>query len=265
VDALLCIEQTNECEKSQQIPKMPDIYSSAWNVIAWLGDDDCLKGDLEAALGLIPDILNLRTLDSVLQGDTASEEMLYSWTAFGRRLQRPWFERRWVIQEVACARRLSVRIGEVILSWLNFADAVDLYLENIGHIRALYCKSALSTLKPAALDHIESSKAVALMKFSRNIFRRSSDAAVMSRIMSLESLVLAVSSFAVSDVRDVVYALLYFAKDRHAAVTFIAMSPTHHTHCSDYSKHPADIFEDFTRHSIATSTSLDIIRRPWAS
>jgi hypothetical protein len=264
VDAL-CIEQTNKSEKSQQIPKMPDIYSSAWNVIAWLGDDHCLEGDVEAALDLIPDILNLRTLDSVLQGDAASEEMLYSWTAFGHLLQRPWFERRWVIQEVACARRLSIRIGEVILSWLDFADAVDIYLENIGRIRALYCRSALFTLKPAALDHIESSKAVTLMKFSRNIFRRSSNAAEMSRMMSLESLVLTASSFAVSDVRDVVYALLYLAKDRHDAAVNLAGSPTQQTLRSDYSKHSADIFEDFTRYFIATSKSLDIICRPWAS
>jgi hypothetical protein len=262
VDAL-CIEQTNKSEKSQQIPNMPDIYSSAWNVIAWLGDDTHLEFDIEAALGLIPDILNLRTLDLVLEGDGASEQMFHSWIAFGRLLQRPWFERRWVIQEVACARQLSVRIGHRILSWLDFADAVDLYLENIGRIRGLYSKSTLSASEPAALDHIESSKAVELMRFSRNVFRMSSNVAVMSRMMDLESLVVAASSFAVSDIRDVVYALLYLAKDRHNAATGGARSLR--ILRPDYSRNPADIFEHFTRYFIATSNSLDIICRPWAS
>jgi hypothetical protein len=261
----LCIEQTNESEKSQQIPKMPDIYSSAWNVIAWLGDDEAKQHDIHRAIGLIPVILNLKTLDSILLDRTAEEEMLRCWVSFGHLLQRQWFQRRWVIQEVACARRLSVRIADKILSWLDFADAVDLYLENIDRIRTLYRRSALYLVEPTALDGLESSKAVALMNFSRNVFWKSPGSEVVSRSMNLERLVLAASSFAVSDVRDIVYALLYLANDRHDAISIPIQSPKQHGFTSDYAKHPVDIFIDFARYSMTTSNALDIICRPWAS
>ncbi|KAF1832563.1 HET-domain-containing protein [Decorospora gaudefroyi] len=264
VDAL-CIEQTNEREKSQQIPKMPEIYANAWNVIAWLGVEDLSKDDIDRAVDLIPNILNLTTLDAVLQDKKVDDEMLRCWVAFGNLLQRPWFERRWVIQEVACARRLSVRIGEKILSWMDFADAVDLYLESINRIRALYCQSPLHEVDPTALSSIENSKAVALMKLSRSVFRKSSDAVIMSRLMSLETLVLTASSFAVSDVRDVVYALLYLASDRDCDQSTTITSPTQPRFAPNYSKHPVDLFIEFTRYCISKTKALDIICRAWAS
>jgi hypothetical protein len=262
VDAL-CIDQTNIHEKSQQIPKLPSIYFNAWNVIAWLGDGESLPGGVEKAVSLVPDILNLKTLDIDLRGDTLDEDVLRSWASFGSLLQQPWFERRWVIQEVACARKLSVRVADKILSWLDFADAVDLYSANIDQMQALYHQSALFRTEPAALDHIKSTKAVALMQFSRNVFRKRSDPPSVSKLMNLRSLVLAASSFAVSDVRDVVYALLHLANDGRQSVT-IPLG-RYDVFVSDYSKHPVQIFEEFIDYSILTSTSLDILCQPWAS
>jgi len=262
VDAL-CIDQANKHEKTQQIPKMLDIYSCAWNVIAWLGDDESLQGSAEEAVSLVPDILNLKTLDIDLRGETLDENVLRSWAAFGHLLQQPWFERRWVIQEVACARKLSVRVADKILSWLDFADAIDLYSTNIDRIRSLYQQSALFKLQPATLDGINSDKAVALMQFSRNVFQKRSDSTIVSKLMSLESLVHAASSFAVSDIRDVIYALSNLAIDgRRSHNTPWASSDVR---IFDYAKHPVTIFEDFVNHSTATSKSLDVLCRPWAS
>jgi hypothetical protein len=117
VDAL-CINQVNENEKSQQIPKMPDIYSNVWNVIAWLGEDKKPGDHIDKALALIPIILNLKTLDSVLHGKSERHFMILRYcVSFGSLLQRPWYGRQWVIQVVACAQRLSVRLGKRIISW----------------------------------------------------------------------------------------------------------------------------------------------------
>ena len=264
VDAL-CLNQDDQAEKGQQIPKMPDIYSNAWNVIAWLGGDDSTPWSPKLAVDLVPDILNLKTLDIDLRRETPGEHILRSWVAFGRILQRPWFKRRWVIQEVACARRLSVRIADHILSWLDFADAVELFSDNIDRMRTLYRESSLYKTAPNALDCIECSQAVALMTFSRNIFRKSTGSSIVSRLMDLETLVLAASHFAVSDTRDIVYALLYLAKDRRRLVTAqVPVPDDHRIFMSDYCKHPVDIFEELVRYSIATSKSLDILCRPWA-
>jgi len=264
VDAL-CLNQDDQIEKGQQILKMPDIYSNAWNVIAWLGGDQESMKDVRRAVGLVPKLLNLKTLDVALREETPSEEILCSWVAFGRLLQRPWFKRRWVIQEVACARKLCVRTADQILSWLDFADAVELYSDNINRMRALYRQSSLFTLDPVALAGIECSQAVALMTFSRNIFRKSSNSLIVSRLRNLESLVLAASAFAVSDIRDVVYALLYLANDSYRPAITRLKSPARQIFSSDYSKHPAEIFEIFVRYSIAESGCLDILCRPWAN
>lgn len=264
VDAL-CLNQDDQIEKGRQILKMPDIYSNAWNVIAWLGGDQESPKDIRRAVGLVPKILNLKTLNVALRRETPSEEILRSWVAFGRLLQRPWFKRRWVIQEVACARKLCVRTADQILSWLDFADAVELYSDNINRMRALYRQSSLFKLDPVALDGIECSQAVALMTFSRNIFRKSSNSLIVSRLRNLESLVLAASAFAVSDIRDVVYALLYLANDSYRSIITRLKSPARQIFSSDYSKHPAEIFEIFVRYSIAESGSLDILCRPWAN
>ncbi|KAH7081048.1 heterokaryon incompatibility protein-domain-containing protein [Paraphoma chrysanthemicola] len=64
----ICIDQSNNIEKNQQIPKVPDIYSSAYNVIAWLGEGGSGSDDVGKAIDLIPHILNLKTLDLMLRG-----------------------------------------------------------------------------------------------------------------------------------------------------------------------------------------------------
>ncbi|KAI4948095.1 hypothetical protein J4E91_006088 [Alternaria rosae] len=262
----LCIEQTNQEEKSQQIPKMPSIYSSAWNVIAWLGVDD-MSGNVEEAVRLIPSILNLKKLDLDLRGELQVKDIFcyHSWIAFGQILQRPWFRRRWVIQEVACARRLSVRIADKILSWLDFADAVDLYSDHFEQMRARHRNSGFYKEGRSQFDDIHISEAVELMRFSRIVFQRSPDSTIASKLMSLESLVLTASFFAVSEVRDTVYALLYLANDMHNVIDTSSESRSQFILTPDYSKHPIDIFKEFVRYSIAKSNSLDVLYRRWAS
>jgi hypothetical protein len=210
------------------------------------------------------DFLNLKTLDVVLRDETRNEDAVRSWVTFCRLLQRPWFERRWVIQEVAYARRLSVRIGTDVLSWLDFADALDLYLAKIDRLRELYSHSTIFKTKSSARDGIEGSKAMALLKLSSSVFQKSSDSVVMPRLISLESPVLTPSSFAVSDAQDIVYALLYLANDRYDIMSSSYISPVDYTLTSDYIKHAADTSLHFTRYCMVRSQPFDIICRRWA-
>lgn len=193
---------------------MPDIYAHAWNVIAWLGESRSVEGDLQPAVNALPTILNLRALDSILKQYRPVNEILVGFVAFTKVLLNPWFNRRWVIREAACAQRLSVRIGENVLSWLDFADAIELYTDKINSIRKVYKRSDLYLIDPRALDGIEESSAVALIELSRNVFQKRPDPTSLSRLMDLHSLVLSASSFAISDLRDTIYALLYLANDR---------------------------------------------------
>jgi hypothetical protein len=67
---------------------MPEIYSSAWNVIVWLGEEEGYPGDIQRAIHLIPNLLNLRILDSILHADTTSHEDASSWASFGYLLEK---------------------------------------------------------------------------------------------------------------------------------------------------------------------------------
>jgi hypothetical protein len=258
VDAI-CINQQDNLEKDQQIANMPEIYSNAFNVIAWLGEAEISEQRTQRALKLIPKILNLRSLDSILHRN-ASEEILSCLQAFGYLLQVPWFGRRWVIQEVACARKLSVRIDHHILSWIDFTDAVDIYVHNLGRIREL-----LGIRYEVHVSSLDCSRAMTLINLSRNCFSETLSSGFRRRVMSLENLVLAASTFAVSETRDTIYALLHLAHDRRVFINIMGITHAHQDILSSgYSRHAVDVFSDFVRYSMKSSRSLDVICRLWA-
>ncbi|KAI0968672.1 heterokaryon incompatibility protein-domain-containing protein [Xylaria arbuscula] len=144
VDAV-CINQADLQEKSQQIMLMGSIYSHARRVLIYLGP---MTTDVSQA------IQNIRILDSkmkalhferynsrlnsfgswgrVLFGYLPSQKPLpaeFDWQPIVRLLQRPWFERTWIIQEAILAHRGLVICGDKSVPWLKFERvAHDIYM-----------------------------------------------------------------------------------------------------------------------------------------
>jgi hypothetical protein len=85
VDAL-CIDQTNMEEKEDQIQSMAKIYSQANCVVVWLGED--ADGSHQA----LEDIR--------IAAAEESTNTMYDKQKVIALLQRPWFERIWVSQQV---------------------------------------------------------------------------------------------------------------------------------------------------------------------
>ncbi|KAK8036107.1 HET-domain-containing protein [Apiospora rasikravindrae] len=112
IDAL-CIDQANDEEKEQQVGQMRLVYQHADNVLIWLelgsdGTDSLMYSDRRLAAGL-----------SVL-------------------LARPWFQRVWVLQEVACARVATVVCGVHSVSTRTFVMLPSVWrLEVDPHVRAV--------------------------------------------------------------------------------------------------------------------------------
>ena len=117
----LCINQQSIADKNAQVLSMDAIYSHASQVIIWLGQptedsDDALRE---------------------LQRLTANEHLtkLYGSSALSKSqvvehvkplvnlVSRGWFQRVWVVQEVALARQAVVQIGARMVPWTWFADA----------------------------------------------------------------------------------------------------------------------------------------------
>jgi hypothetical protein len=117
VDAL-CINQDDKSEKGIQVDQMGDVYSRAEQVLVWLGartpTSTAAFRFMQSKRGLAwPDGWNkldkseLRGIDSVFS-----------------LLERPWFRRLWVIQEVALSPHVVVACGDDRIDFKDFETCV---------------------------------------------------------------------------------------------------------------------------------------------
>ena len=132
IDAI-CINQQDVHERSAQVERMGDIYRSARQTTVWLGpeeDDSCL------AIETLDHLASKFTVDwSTLTivaigenwGDVDQDKTFLVDTkqlsSIERLLERPWFERLWVWQEVRLARSAVVVCGLTFLQWDRFRSA----------------------------------------------------------------------------------------------------------------------------------------------
>ncbi|EJP61380.1 MFS allantoate transporter [Beauveria bassiana ARSEF 2860] len=114
----ICINQLDNAEKQQQVRLMSRIYQQADQVICWLGVQE---NNSDIAFKLLR-ILNLSDgmyeayNDLVAGGYARSPADLFSPSntlgkAVALLFQRSWFERLWIVQEVALANRVLVHCG----------------------------------------------------------------------------------------------------------------------------------------------------------
>jgi len=71
------------------------------------------------------EVLQLQNFDELCESKQASAK----WGALLDLMQRPWFSRRWVVQEIALARKAVMYCGSDKISWKKFAVAVELFVE----------------------------------------------------------------------------------------------------------------------------------------
>lgn len=111
----LCINQKDVQEKGSQVQKMFDIYSSASHVLAWTGE---ASDDSDEALKLIDeftDFLSVNEINSILNSGGAGGKSVaaaladlgfdirkQNWDAYWTFLDRPYWSRVWILQELAC-------------------------------------------------------------------------------------------------------------------------------------------------------------------
>ncbi|KAK5652123.1 hypothetical protein OQA88_10765 [Cercophora sp. LCS_1] len=114
VDAI-CINQVDNAEKQEQIRLMANIYSSAARVVVWLGTG---KDGGEEALETISRMADPAYMAAPLDNLALPESIV-------KLLQRPWFDRIWVLQEVAAARDIDVLCGSCSVDGHAFSLALN--------------------------------------------------------------------------------------------------------------------------------------------
>ncbi|OAL03181.1 HET-domain-containing protein, partial [Phaeosphaeriaceae sp. SRC1lsM3a] len=120
VDAI-CIDQSNLRERGHQVGQMGQIYSLASRVLIWLGhgtEETDILADPRW-----PDIWS--SLQSDLKRQQSDIEQRHS-AALQLLLNRPWFKRVWILQEVANAKRAAICCGRRSISAHSFALAPSL-------------------------------------------------------------------------------------------------------------------------------------------
>ncbi|KAK1754438.1 heterokaryon incompatibility protein-domain-containing protein [Echria macrotheca] len=195
VDAV-CINQADVLERNSQVSNMPTTYSRASSVIVWLGADSPHQ-DGRLCLEFFDRLARLIT--SSLSEPSASEKN--SWRirlkinrlvstfldsapeALVSFLERPWFRRRWIIQEVVLAKDVVMHCGSSSIPWKIFELVmVELFSNDKGGFTS---------------EHRTTMRTMARMRHDQEGARRQ---------FPLETLV-EFSSFLCADPRDRLYAL----------------------------------------------------------
>ncbi|KAK8191038.1 heterokaryon incompatibility protein-domain-containing protein [Phyllosticta capitalensis] len=112
----ICLDQNNDKEMSQQIPRMGTIFAGANRVLAWLGMDDSEGRDLQALLDWSGDPTTLRNT-SVRQ--TIPQETILA--AYSVLVNKYW-GRIWIVQEIVNARRLVIIVGNFGIDFQALED-----------------------------------------------------------------------------------------------------------------------------------------------
>lgn len=136
VDAI-CINQNDDTEKSTQVSIMGDIFREASHVIAWLGLETVTTRravELFEEMGSQIEIVNWETGDRRPSATARNKALCDSTSplpytasdgqAIMEVLERPWFRRLWVRQEVHLAREASLLIGTFSITWIHIQTAV---------------------------------------------------------------------------------------------------------------------------------------------
>jgi hypothetical protein len=113
VDAL-CINQL-DLEKSTQVRVMLAIYKKASRVVVWIGEQLNLGFDACDFLQQAPS--DVKHCKECMPG------LHKMYIDIQKVLERPWFRRTWVRQEVFAARKLDVQCGNSTITWERLMDA----------------------------------------------------------------------------------------------------------------------------------------------
>jgi len=124
----LCINQTDDVEKSHQVQLMQRVYRNAHRVLVWLGPD--IRGDARNAFDICLKLgqrdMELEELETTLTSmNLYMDKFPGEWYSLRALSERPWWGRVWIIQEFALAKDLLFLWGAEEIQWTHINMAVS--------------------------------------------------------------------------------------------------------------------------------------------
>lgn len=238
IDAI-CINQDDSSERNHQVQLMSRIYTRAEEVSIWLGDSD---DSSKLAIPFIKDeIMELENFETLFSNNRYAAK----WRALVILMQRDWFSRRWVVQEIALATKATIYCGQDSVEWKQFAVAIERFVEvesatrrlselmqydaKLRHVRGWfeYVSALGASLLVDATGKVFRTHSSA---FEEDMSDRSEDDTVTDpmekarlyqnidlldrrKFLSLEYLVSTFFIFGASEPRDAVYSMLALSRD----------------------------------------------------
>lgn len=256
IDAL-CIDQSNIPERNAQVRRMKSLYNRARAVCIWLGKGNSATQRIMCKNGFIERMSDPSQLDKIFEatGNSKDEgQLLQSWVDLAALMQSRWFSRRWVVQELAMARKATVHCGHEFQLWPVFRDAVaSLNLKWPQIQKQDYYRRLRQGQE--VVGEVGALGASVIVDVISNLFTMTDNEEILERLTSLETLVSTLQSFEAGKPRDLIYALLSVASDPPPNVPPLEV---------DYKKATLDVFSEFLELSFISSDSLDMICRHWA-
>ncbi|KAI0882629.1 heterokaryon incompatibility protein-domain-containing protein [Annulohypoxylon maeteangense] len=285
----ICINQEDDNERNHQVQMMSRIYTRAEQVCIWLGESN---DDSKAAIKFIKEeVIELKHFDLICSDKTYGNK----WQALLALMQRSWFSRRWMVQEIALARKATIYCGPDEIPWDNFAVAVELFVEvetATHRLSEVMQKDEKFRHIPGWFEHVSELGASLLVQATGKIFRTQSidtntvpnpepddiqtiDPLKRRSLLSLQYLVTTMFIFQTSEPRDAIYSLLAVARDTSPFVeksvpadkryalfmrtgfsSFLEEKPFH----VDYGKPYYDVCRDFVEFSIHRGYEVDKVQ-----
>jgi hypothetical protein len=115
VDAI-CINQCDRDEKEAQVESMHCIYRLAEKVIAWLGPSDDDSNFAYWSMNPIQKV-NITPVSAVMTSHISNEDTRNECDPFRKLMERPYWSRAWVVQEMISARSLVVQCGSEVVPY----------------------------------------------------------------------------------------------------------------------------------------------------
>lgn len=118
----VCIDQSNVSERGSQVQLMGKIYQNAQRVVIWLGPDT------EHVAPIVFEKC-LKISQSGIPWEAIIEDYKWAYT-LNKLAECEWFERTWVLQELALAKSAWVMWGSGEIDWQHIQNAVDAFATN---------------------------------------------------------------------------------------------------------------------------------------
>ncbi|OQO07426.1 hypothetical protein B0A48_07123 [Cryoendolithus antarcticus] len=251
IDAL-CINQQDTWERGHQVGLMRMIYAEAWLVLGFLGPE---RDGSDLAVDLIECLAN--TSRSVRACEQLRDKMVQhelphpcgSWLALARLLNRPYWSRLWIVQELVLGgARAILMCGSRRIEWMMLCRSLSVIHEYLWnpHDEAFTrdCETAGLSVKVEVVAESNASMHVWKDLGLLTLLRESPMGSV-----KLATLILLASETVCSDDRDKVYGLLGLM-DPSIAQRIIP----------DYCKSAASVYTDTAEAYIAAHHSIEFLR-----